>query len=152
MPEHEDKIIKLTEEVSQLRDLFVRRLTDDKAKVQLYDTIVAQNASLNKQLEERHMELLFRELLLICDRIEAQDSTSDFMTSVYEEILEVFARRGIRQINASKSFDPQYHMAIGTSAAADNILPGTILKIHRNGYLIGDRVLRPAEVIVAEKA
>jgi len=150
MQEHEEQsIVKISEEVSQLRDLFVRRLSEDKAKAQIYDALVEQNAILNKQLEEKRLESLFKELLLICDRIETSEEQTDFLNSIYEEILEVFARREIFQIEVSRTFNPQYHKAVGTVPATEEQPHGKVVNIRRSGYCIKDRILRPAEVIVA---
>ena len=153
MSDNIDVIEKLTEEVSQLRDLFTRRLYEDKTKNQVCDTLTAQNASLNKQLEGKQLESLFKELLLICDRIEAQEDSSDFLDSVHEEIIEVFARRDISPIEMPiellHQFNPQYQKAIETVQATEECPHGTVVAIKRKGYFIQDRILRPAEVVVA---
>lgn len=56
---------------------------------------------------------------------------------------------GVQQIGASgELFDPRRHEAISTEVRAD--LPeGTILQIVQPGYVLGERIIRPAQVIVA---
>jgi molecular chaperone GrpE len=56
---------------------------------------------------------------------------------------------GVRQIGvAGEPFDPHRHEAITTEARAD-VPEGTILHVDRPGYALGERVIRPAQVIVA---
>ena len=46
-------------------------------------------------------------------------------------------------------FDPNLHEAIGTDEATDEIAAGHVTATMQKGYLLGDRVLRPALVRVA---
>lgn len=144
-----NSIDRLAEEITQLRDLFVRRLSEDKTKARLCENLTEQNTFLNRILEERVLESLFRELLLVCDRIETNEETSDFLKSIEEEILEVFARREIDKIEDFTAFNPQYHKAVGTILSDDRYVAGSIVSVVKNGYIIRNRLLRPAEVVVA---
>lgn len=45
-------------------------------------------------------------------------------------------------------FDPEFHQAM-TMRDADNVEPGTVLQVLQNGYLLNDRLLRPALVVVS---
>ncbi|HLW00429.1 MAG TPA: nucleotide exchange factor GrpE [Ktedonobacterales bacterium] len=56
---------------------------------------------------------------------------------------------GVRQIGSpGEAFDPHRHEAVMTERRAD--LPeGTVIEVTRPGYALGDRVLRPSQVIVA---
>jgi molecular chaperone GrpE len=56
---------------------------------------------------------------------------------------------GVRQIGtAGEPFDPHRHEAITTEARA-NAPEGTILYVVQPGYALGERVIRPAQVVVA---
>jgi len=56
---------------------------------------------------------------------------------------------GVRQMGASgESFDPRLHEAITLDESAD-VPEGTIIQVVRSGYMLGDRIIRPAQVIVA---
>jgi len=153
---NQDIISKLTEEIVQLRDLFVRRLSDDKAKTKIYEALVEQNNLLNKQIEGKMLESLFLELLLVCDRIDSQTNKTDFLDSITEEIMEIFARRGICSIEVESGpyieFNPEYQKAIDTIPACEEYPEGSIVSVKRKGYCIKNRVLRPTEVVVAVKS
>jgi molecular chaperone GrpE len=56
---------------------------------------------------------------------------------------------GVRQIGTpGEPFDPRRHEAITTEARAD-VPEGTILRVALPGYVMGERVIRPAQVSVA---
>jgi molecular chaperone GrpE len=56
---------------------------------------------------------------------------------------------GVRQIGTpGEPFDPRWHEAITTEARAD-VPEGTILRVALPGYVMGERVIRPAQVSVA---
>jgi len=57
----------------------------------------------------------------------------------------------VTRINAAgEAFDPTVHEAIGTVPASSPDEDGRIVGVVREGYRIGDEVLRPAAVAVAK--
>ena len=142
---------KTYEEVVALKDLFLRRLMDDKVKTAAMAQLKEQNDLLQKRLDEKNLSAFVKEILLICDRIESQESIDSLTASVEEEILELLARREIYQMEQTVLFDPRYHNAVGTVPAGDEYPDKSIVKVVRNGYLLRDQVFRPADVIVAVK-
>lgn len=148
---NEDKVNATYEEVIALKDLFLRRLMDDKVKTAAMAQLKEQNELLQKRLDEKTLSAFIKEILLICDRIEAQESIDSLTASVKEELLELLARREIYQMEQAALFDPKYHNAVGTMPASDEYPDKSIVKIVRNGYLLRDQVFRPADVVVAVK-
>ncbi|WP_165774540.1 nucleotide exchange factor GrpE [Candidatus Viridilinea mediisalina] len=67
---------------------------------------------------------------------------------VRRRLLDALANEGISAIETEgQPFDPRLHIAV--EASIDPAPPGTILQVLRRGFVAGERVLRPAEVIVA---
>jgi molecular chaperone GrpE len=67
------------------------------------------------------------------------------------QILEALKRHGITPIEAQgQPFDPMKHQAIQTVPAAKGQAPNTVAQVAQKGFMIHDRVLRPAAVIVAQ--
>ena len=67
------------------------------------------------------------------------------------QILEVLKRHGITPIDAlGQPFDPNRHQAIQSRPAANGEQPHTVVQVAQQGFMIHDRVLRPAAVIVAQ--
>ena len=57
---------------------------------------------------------------------------------------------GLQEVNPEgQSFDPGYHQAMSMQEAA-GVEPGTVVTVVQKGYLLHDRLLRPAMVIVAK--
>jgi molecular chaperone GrpE len=66
------------------------------------------------------------------------------------EFLNVLDRNGVRRINPKgEAFNPHQHQAMMEMQNAD-VPPGTILEVFQSGYVIDERVLRPAMVVVAK--
>jgi molecular chaperone GrpE len=76
----------------------------------------------------------------------------DGVELVHREVLAVLAKHGVSQIEAQGAvFDPAVHEAMGQLPSAE-VPANTVLQVLQKGYLIRDRMLRPARVIVARAA
>ena len=147
----EDIQKKTYEEVVALKDLFLRRLMDDKIKAAAIARLNENNEVLQRQLDEKAITSLVKEILLICDRIDAQDTLDALTCSVEEELLEVLARRNFYKMPPAETFDPVFHNAVGTVEESAEYPDKSIVRIVRNGYFFCEKVFRPADVIVAVK-
>jgi molecular chaperone GrpE len=68
---------------------------------------------------------------------------------VQSQLLDVLRRHGVTRIEAQgKPFDPNLHQAVSQQPAADHP-PSTVVSVLEQGYLLHDRVLRPARVAVS---
>jgi molecular chaperone GrpE len=68
---------------------------------------------------------------------------------VAKRLTAVLEQLGVKQIGRpGERFDPRWHEALSTEVRSD-VPEGTILHVTRPGYAIGERVIRPAQVIVA---
>ena len=66
-------------------------------------------------------------------------------------LISIFERNRIKKIDSkNKKFDPNFHQAM-SEVEDDNVDPGTILQEIQAGYLLGERLLRPALVSVSKK-
>lgn len=148
---NEDLLKKTYEEVAALKDLFLRRLMDDKVKMAAISQFKEQNEQLQKKLDDKNLYGFIKEILMICDRIDSQKDIDDLTASVREEILELLARREIHKMEHTNTFDPRFHNAVGTEPATEDCPEKNIVSYVRNGYLFRDQVFRPADVIVAVK-
>ena len=147
-----DELLNKTyDEVVALKDLFLRRLMDDKVKMASLAQLKDQNEQLQKQLDDKALYGFIKEILLICDRIDAQTEIDSLTESVEYEILDLRARREIYRMEQSTIFDPRYHNAVGTVVATEEYPEKSVVRVVRNGYLIKDKVFRPEDVVVAVK-
>lgn len=74
------------------------------------------------------------------------------LQAVLEQADAVLARQGaVRVGRPGEEFDPERHEAIGVQPS-DTVPDRTILAVERSGFALGDRVIRPARVVVARAA
>tara|TARA_B100000963_G_scaffold33900_1_gene25168 strand:- start:1766 stop:2383 length:618 start_codon:yes stop_codon:yes gene_type:complete len=70
---------------------------------------------------------------------------------IEKDLISIFEKNRIKKINVvSKKFDPNFHQAM-SEIEDENKDPGTILLEIQAGYMLGDRLLRPALVSVSKK-
>lgn len=63
--------------------------------------------------------------------------------------LQVLERHGVKPVNPmGEAFNPNLHQAVMEEVVAD-VPAGTVIKVFQAGYVIEDRVLRPAMVVVS---
>lgn len=67
-----------------------------------------------------------------------------------DALVAVLASEGVEEIPADGPFDPHVHEALMTQPA-EGVEPGHVVQVVTRGYRIGDAVLRPARVVVAEE-
>ena len=109
-------------------------------------------------LSTRAAEQLVKELLPILDDLErALDaarehktrSVEDGVRLVHRQLASVLRREGLAEIETNGKFDPHVHEALLSQPSdADE---GSVIEVLQKGYRLGDRVLRPARVVVAAK-
>jgi molecular chaperone GrpE len=69
---------------------------------------------------------------------------------VHQQMMELLRRRGVKPIQAiGADFDPRFHEAVVHEASADH-REGEVMEELRRGYMLGERLLRPAMVKVAK--
>ena len=110
------------------------------------------------QLVARAHEGLVRELLPVLDDLEralgaaeAHDEATvvEGVRLVQRALADQLAREGLEEIAADGAFDPHIHEAL-LSQPGEGAEPGTVLQVVQKGYRLGDRVLRPARVVISE--
>src|SRR5579862_6463567 len=70
---------------------------------------------------------------------------------VQSQLLDMLRRHGITRMEAQgQPFDPNLHQAVLQQPSKD-VPPHTVLQVLEHGYMIYDRVLRPARVIVSSE-
>ena len=73
------------------------------------------------------------------------------ITIIEKDLVSIFERNRIKKIETKdKKFDPNFHQAMSEIEDID-AAPGTILQEIQAGYMLGERLLRPALVGVAKK-
>jgi molecular chaperone GrpE len=135
-----------------------------------YDRLLRVSAEFDnyKKRASREMEefrkysnqSLIKEMLSVVDNLElAMNSANghkdidkgllDGLAMTHKEIIKVFEKFKVKPISAmGQPFDPTYHEAV-MQEQTDEFPANTVINELQKGYLIHDRLLRPAMVVVA---
>ena len=120
-----------------------------------------------RSLKERQESLqyghqnLVKDLLASVDNLEralghsAEDADAESLVQgielVKREMLGALGKHGVKVIEPfEEAFDPTFHEAMGQLPTA-SVEPNTVVEVLQKGYMINDRMLRPARVLVARK-
>jgi molecular chaperone GrpE len=147
-PQSADAAGELTEELARLEDRYKRALAD-------LDNYRKRSAREIERRVAEARESALRDWLDAVDsveravRMEPEGPCAEGLRAVLEQMESVLARQGVVRIGeAGDRFDPERHEAVAVQASAE--LPDrTIVAVQRSGFALGDRVVRPAEVVVA---
>ena len=79
------------------------------------------------------------------------DKFIENITIIEKDLVSIFEKNRIKKINTkNQKFDPNLHQAM-TEIEDENHETGAVLQEIQSGYMLGDRLLRPALVAVAKK-
>ncbi len=99
---------------------------------------------------------LIKKVLPVLDDLEralqnrpTEDAWTNGIDLIQRKLQSILEAEGARRIEAQgEAFDPRFHEAISYEPV-DGVESGHVLEVVQNGYMIGERVIRPAMVRVA---
>jgi molecular chaperone GrpE len=107
-------------------------------------------------LVARAGERIVKELLPILDDLERafeaadqheEAKLEDGVKLVHRQLEQLLEKEGLAPVEADGKFDPHVHEALLTQPS--DAEEGSVIEVLQKGYRLGDRVLRPARVVVA---
>jgi molecular chaperone GrpE len=142
-------VAELTDKLAQTEDRYKRALADldnyRKRSIREIDRRVAEDR-----------EAVLRDWLDAYDsveravRMEPENPLFDGLRAVLEQMEAILARQGVSRMGeAGEPFDPERHQAIGVRET-EEVPDRTVVEVVRPGFALGDRVLRPADVVVSQ--
>src|SRR5919201_6794342 len=141
-------------EVERERDEHLDDLQRVAAEFENYRKRVARDQA---TLAARAHERLVKELLPVLDDLERalqaaaehqEGQLEDGVRLVHRELQEALAKEGLVEIETNGHFDPHVHEALLSQPSDKD--DGAILEVLQKGYRLGDRVLRPARVVISQ--
>ena len=152
--QHEDEVVEepVAEESAPAPDDSYLRLAAD------FDNYRKRVAREQVEWTSRANERLLNELLPVLDDLaRALEAAAEHEEAKLEEgvrlvhrsLLGLVERHGLSEIEAEGAFDPHVHEAL-LAQPGEGAEQGDVLQVLQKGYRLGDKVLRPARVIVAE--
>ena len=146
----EDELEALRNENEELIDTLQRVKAE-------FDNYRKRSARDQESLAARAGERIVKELLPVLDDLERaleaahaheEAKLEEGVRLVHRELVDVLSREGLTEIETAGAFDPHVHEAL-LSQPSPGSAEGTVLEVLQKGYRLGDRVLRPARVVVA---
>ena len=150
-PEQELDVEALVAERDEYLDR-LRRVTAD------FDNFRKRTARDQQQLVTRAAERLVTALLPVLDdlgrALEAAEQHEEAKLEegvrlVHRQLAETLRREGLEEVPTDGLFDPYVHEAL-LAQPVEGREPGEIVDVVQKGYRLGDLVLRPARVVIAE--
>ena len=158
----EQRVEEITDEAGQE---VVEEQPEEAAPDDSYLRLAADFDNYRKRVAREHAELtaranerLVNELLPVLDDLErALEAATEHEEAKLEEgvqlvhrsLAALLERHGLTEIDTEGAFDPHVHEAL-LAQPAEGAEEGSVLQVLQKGYRLGDKVLRPARVIVAE--
>jgi molecular chaperone GrpE len=156
--EQAEKAIAELEERLALLERERDEVIDDLKRVAAdFDNYRKRVARDQEALVARAHERLVKELLPVLDDLERalvaaeeheEAKLEDGVRLVHRELRDALSKEGLVEIETDGAFDPHVHEALLTQPSEED--DGAILQVIQKGYRLGDRVLRPARVVVAQ--
>ncbi|MGZ4282118.1 MAG: nucleotide exchange factor GrpE, partial [Gaiellaceae bacterium] len=143
------------DELTRERDEYLDALQRLKAE---FDNFRKRTAREQAAMSARATEALVKELLPVLDDLERaleaaeqheEAKLEEGVALVHRAFVDALRRHGLEQIETDGVFDPHVHEAL-LAQPVDDAAQGQVIQVLQKGYRLGDRVLRPARVIVAE--
>jgi molecular chaperone GrpE len=148
--EAEDRLAALEAERDELLDRLRRTAAD-------FDNYRKRAARDQESLVARAHERLMKALLPVVDDLERalvaageheEAKLEEGVRLVARELHEALKREGLEEIETEGPFDPHVHEALLSQPSEAE--EGSVVEVLQKGYRLGDRVLRPARVVVSQ--
>ncbi len=148
------QVTQLKEEVEQLRDKWMRAVAE-------LENFKKRSAREREDYCKYASEELLREMLPVVDNLqralnhagdhEKEGALREGIQMTLRQFHSVMERFGVAQIQAlHEPFDPSRHEAVMQVESPDH-QPNTVVQELERGYLLHDRLLRPAKVAVSKR-
>ncbi len=149
----------LEEKLAALEAERDERLDDLKRVAADFENYRKRVARDQESLVARAHERLVKELLPVLDDLERalaaaeqheEAKLEEGVRLVHQELAAALEREGLAEIETNGRFDPHVHEALLSQPSEAE--EGSVLEVVQKGYRLGDRVVRPARVVVAAPA
>jgi molecular chaperone GrpE len=154
--EQQQEAVDELEQVTRERDEYLDALQRLKAEFENYRKRVARDQA---DVVARASERLSKQLLPVLDDLERaleaaaqheEAALEEGVRLVHRSLADALAKEGLVEVSTDGTFDPHTQEALlAQPSEADE---GTVIQVIQKGYKLGDRVLRPARVVVSAGA
>jgi molecular chaperone GrpE len=145
----EDQLAALEAERDEAIDRWKRAAAD-------FDNFLKRAAREREEYVTLANERLVKELLPILDDLERalaavgeheEATVEEGVRLVHRSLASLLQRNGVEEISTEGQFDPHVHEALLSQPSEAE--EGSVIDVVQKGYKLGDRVVRPARVVIA---
>lgn len=147
----EDKLTSVQKDLEELKDRHLRKTAEfenlrkrsEREKTEYYRQALASFLGDFLDIADNFQRAL--------DHAKPEELNSDFgqgVELIHKQFNELWKRYGLKEVDTSGDFDPNVHEAVATEEN-NSVPPQTILQVLQKGYMLQDRLVRPALVKVA---
>ncbi|MBR3290238.1 MAG: nucleotide exchange factor GrpE [Clostridia bacterium] len=148
-PDLSEKLAALQQQLDEQKDQHVRVLAE-------YANYKRRTEQEKEQIGQYVKADVLGKLLPLLDNLDRAAAAPDgpqYKTGVdmiIRQLHETLTDLGVTEIDAlGQPFDPEWHYAVLREDAPDGVEPDTVTEVLQTGYKLGDKLLRPAMVKVA---
>ena len=152
----EERELTLEEQVAALESERDEHLNDLKRVAAEFENYRKRVLRDQESLVARAHERLVKEMLPVLDDLERalvaaseheEAQLEEGVELVHRALADALAREGLVEVDTDGDFDPHTQEAL--LAQPSDTKEGTVIQVLQKGYKLGDRVLRPARVVVS---
>ena len=154
----DNKIAELEEQVKSLKSDYLRALADIENNKKIAQKEIS--SSYDYAVSGFAKDLIgvidnFDRALQFVNEDEMQDTSAkqlyEGLIIIKKEFMNILQKNGVKVVESHNcKFDHLYHQAIQEVDAQEGQESGLIVKVYQEGYMIKDRLLRPASVVVTK--
>lgn len=149
----EEKVKVLEEERGQLKDQMLRKMAEfENYKRRTEKEFLAYLENANEELITELLPALdnFERFLEHAEKDENNASLKDGVALIVKSIFDVLQKKGLKLMETvGQEFDPEKHEAL-VQVDSDEYESGMVAGQHLKGYVLNDKVIRHAQVMVAK--
>ncbi|MBQ8727513.1 MAG: nucleotide exchange factor GrpE [Oscillospiraceae bacterium] len=140
---------KLRKELADTKDLYLRTVAE-------YDNFRKRTAKEKIEIYGDATLKAVSEILSVIDNFEralaVETSDENFkkgVSMIFNQYLEILKKLGVSEIKAEgEEFNPEFHHAV-QQIEDENLGENVVATVFQKGYMLGDKVIRPSMVVVA---
>lgn len=147
----ENELLKLQNEIAEQKDKYLRLYSE-------FENFRRRTAKEKFEMTQSANEQLVKSLLPVVDDFEraekslkeGKEKELEGFFLIYNKLKKVLDQFGVKAMNvgAGSEFNADVHEAITQIPTPDNSLKGKVVDVVEKGYLINDKVIRFAKVVV----
>lgn len=152
--EMQAKIAELEGQVAKDKDEYIRLMAE-------FENYRRRSAAERLELITTASEKIILEILPViddCERAmkalgESNDSAAakEGTELIYNKLMTILKAKGLKMIEAAgKEFDTEFMEAVAQFPVQDEQMKGKVFDVVQNGYMLGEKVIRYAKVVVAQ--